>query len=146
MNHLPPPASAHVDILTRAEHGRHTFVFVFFPPQPLLMSRGKFSLHFLSIVWREGGCKGGNSEFGNDALIEGETPPPNRRTICHLEECNKKKKGVFVEQHRNQHCYWHNQCHDWDCSVPVKSVVSLWRSYVRSHKHVQVRVYYALLF
>lgn len=32
MNHLPPPASAHVDILTRAEHGRHTFVFVFFPP------------------------------------------------------------------------------------------------------------------
>lgn len=27
MNHLPPPASAHTDILTQAEHGRHTLLF-----------------------------------------------------------------------------------------------------------------------
>lgn len=68
MNHLPPPASAHADILTRAEHGRRTLSLFFFF-QLLLMSRDKFSLHFLNLVLRERGCKRGNSEFENDVLV-----------------------------------------------------------------------------
>lgn len=58
MNHLPPPpASAHMDILTRAEHACHTSPFFF---RFLLMGHDKFTS--TSFTWC-GGKEAANVEI-----------------------------------------------------------------------------------